>query len=319
MNIVLAGAAGFIGSNLAKDFLRSGHRVIGIDNLITGSMNNINSLDCYEHFSFIEEDIVNILDMEEDIDWILHFASPASPIKYCKFPIETMETNGRGTHNLLNIAQKKNAKFLFASTSEVYGNPEVHPQNEKYWGRVNPIGIRSCYDESKRYAEALVCSMHRKYDLSVRIIRIFNTYGPQMQLSDGRIVTNFIDQILHNRPLSIYGNGKQTRSLQYIDDLVAGIKKVMNSNYSYPINLGNTEEYTIYEIAQMLSKISSQELKVEYKELPEDDPDRRKPDISLAKSILHWEPVISLEEGLRRTWNYYAKQEREICKKKKLD
>lgn len=306
MNIVLAGVAGFIGSNLAADLLINGHRVIGIDNLITGNLNNLKTLKKYSHFRFISEDICNTVDIEENIDWVLHFASPASPIQYCRYPIETMETNSKGTLNLLNLALKGDARFLFASTSEIYGNPEVHPQHEGYWGRVNPIGIRSCYDESKRYAEALVYTMNRKYHLPVRVIRIFNTYGPQMQINDGRIVTNFINQILHNKPLTIYGEGKQTRSLQYIDDLVAGIKKVMDSDYSNPINLGNTEEHTIFEIAQVLSNVCNRELEIEYKELPEDDPERRKPDISLAKELLHWKPIIPLEEGLRKTWNYFT-------------
>ena len=312
MNILLAGVAGFIGSNLALYFLKKNYCVIGIDNFITGDINNIKMLKAFDGFDFICKDICDLKNVDGEIDWVLHFASPSSQLQYYKYPIETMKANSEGCFNLLEIARQKKAKFLFASTSEIYGDPKVHPQIEQYWGNVNPIGKRSCYDESKRFGEALIYSMRRQYNLSVRVIRIFNTYGPRMQLTDGRVITNFIDRALKRQPLNIYGTGMQTRSFQYIDDLVIGIYKVMESNYTKPINIGNPEEYTILEMSKILEDVCGYKLEIRYKELPEDDPMRRKPDITLAENVLKWRPQISLKQGLEKTWIHFLEYSRKV-------
>ncbi|WAM33649.1 UDP-glucuronic acid decarboxylase family protein [Caldicellulosiruptor morganii] len=307
MRYLITGACGFIGSNLVERLLTEGHRVIGVDNLITGRIENIEEFLNTSNFTFMNHDVIEPIDIEEELDWIVHLASPASPPKYLKYPVETMRVNSEGTLHLLELARRKGAKFLFSSTSEVYGNPLVHPQTESYWGNVNPIGPRSVYDESKRYAEALIAAYRRKYGLSVRIVRIFNTYGPKMDPNDGRVVSNFITQALKNEPITIYGDGKQTRSFQYIDDLIEGILRLMEVEYHEPVNIGNPEEYTIRDLAEMIIKLTDSKSKVEYLPLPEDDPERRKPDISCAKRILGWEPKTAVKEGLLKTIDYFRK------------
>ena len=305
MNIVISGVCGFIGSNLAKRLIAENHTVIGLDNMLTGSERNIESLMTNPNFVFVKNDVIKPIDLDDDIDWIIHLASPASPPKYLTYPIETLRTNSEGTRNLLELALKKNARFLYSSTSEVYGNPQVHPQSEDYWGNVNPIGPRSVYDEAKRYGEALVMAYNRKFNLSTRIVRIFNTYGPGMDPDDGRVISNFVVQALKGEPITVYGNGMQTRSFQYIDDLIEGILKVMEVEFYEPINLGNPEEYTVLELANKVLQLTKSKSTIIFKPLPENDPERRKPNIDRAKKILGWEPRVDLEEGLKRTINYF--------------
>ncbi|ADQ41880.1 NAD-dependent epimerase/dehydratase [Caldicellulosiruptor acetigenus I77R1B] len=305
MNIVISGVCGFIGSNLAKRLIAENHTVIGLDNMLTGSERNIESLMTNPNFVFVKHDVIKPIDLDDDIDWIIHLASPASPPKYLTYPIETLRTNSEGTRNLLELALKKNARFLYSSTSEVYGNPQVHPQSEDYWGNVNPIGPRSVYDEAKRYGEALVMAYNRKFNLSTRIVRIFNTYGPGMDPDDGRVISNFVVQALKGEPITVYGNGMQTRSFQYIDDLIEGILKVMEVEFYEPINLGNPEEYTVLELANKVLQLTKSKSTIIFKPLPENDPERRKPNIDRAKKILGWEPRVDLEEGLKRTINYF--------------
>jgi len=305
MKIFLTGAAGFIGSHLTDRLLAEGHDVIGVDNCCTGSLKNLAHLKNNSSFRFIQQDAISPLSIQEPLDWVMHFASPASPPKYLAMPIETLRVNAEGTFHLLELARNKNAKFFLASTSEVYGDPLVHPQPESYWGNVNSIGPRSVYDEAKRYAEALVCAYHRKHDLSIRIIRIFNTYGPRMDPEDGRVVTNFINQALRGEPMTVYGDGKQTRSFQYVDDLVEGIYRLMNKEFYGPVNLGNPEEYTMLQLAEIISEISTGRSPVSFKPLPQDDPKQRKPDISQAKKILDWSPRIPVKEGLSQTIDYF--------------
>ncbi|MCM8803837.1 MAG: SDR family oxidoreductase [Candidatus Omnitrophica bacterium] len=305
--ILISGGAGFIGSHLCDFFINNGDIVWCIDNFITSNKKNIEHLLKDKNFIFIEEDITTINEdkIDEKFDYVLHFASPASPIDYLKYPIETLKVNSIGTEKMLNIALKSNSTFLFSSTSEVYGDPLVSTQDEQYWGNVNPIGVRSVYDEGKRFGEALIMAYHRKFKLNTKIIRIFNTYGPRMRLNDGRVIPNFIYNALNNKPLPIYGDGKQTRSFCYIDDLIEGIVKVLEVDYNLPINLGNPEEFTIIELAEKIEKIFGKKLGTQYKEPMPDDPKKRKPDINLAKKLLNWEPKISLEEGLKKTIEYY--------------
>lgn len=308
IRVILSGAAGFIGSNLAEKLLQDGHNVIGVDNFLTGNAVNIKSLMEFPNFRFIEHDVIYPFTVDEAVDWVMHFASPASPPKYMKYPIETMRVNSEGTMHLLQLAREKQASFFLASTSEIYGDPAIHPQPESYYGNVNPIGLRSCYNESKRYAEALTYWMSRTYGIPVRVIRIFNTFGPKMDLDDGRVITNFISQIMQNRNLTIYGDGSQTRSFQYIEDLLEGIVRLMKSSYDQPVNLGNPEEYCILEIAHLTKELMNSSAQIVYNPLPQDEPKRRKPDITISKEILGWEPKIYLNEALKKTIQYYQGQ-----------
>lgn len=299
-NVLITGGAGFIGSHLCDLLLEKGHSVICLDNLVTGSKENIKHNLKNKKFKFIKHNISRPIKISGKIDFVLHFASPASPIDYAELPIQTLKVGALGTHNALGIAKAKKAKFLIASTSEVYGDPLVSPQREDYWGNVNPVGPRSCYDESKRFAEAITMAYHRMHKVDTRIIRIFNTYGPRMRKNDGRVVPNFINQTLEGKPLTIYGNGKQTRSFCYVSDLVEGIYRVMRSNHHDPINLGNPHEFTINELAGLVMGFSGP-LSTVRCPLPQDDPKQRRPDISKAKKVLKWEPKVQLEEGLCRT------------------
>jgi len=308
MNILITGGAGFIGSHLCKSFLERGNSVICVDNFITGSKNNIKDLLDNQNFRFIEHDISTPLYIDGSIDWVLHFASLASPKDYISYPIKTLKSGLLGTHNCLGIAKAKNAKFFFASTSEIYGDPLVHPQVEEYWGNVNSIGIRSCYDESKRGGEALAYAYYRQHSIDIRVVRIFNTYGPNMQIEDGRVVSNFIVQALKGEDLTIYGRGDQTRSFCYIDDLVTGLLQMMDVDYKLPLNLGNPSDFTVKELAKLVLKLTQSKSKIKFLALPEDDPKKRKPDITKAKNILKWQPKISLEEGLKKTIEYFRKK-----------
>lgn len=300
--ILITGGAGFIGSHLAERLLKEGHQVIILDNFSSGRKENISGL----KVKIIKGDIVKKISLPY-VNEIYHLASLASPIFYQKYPVETALSNSVGTYNLLIVARKYKSKILFASTSEVYGNPLEHPQKESYWGNVNPIGLRSCYDESKRLGETLMMDFNREYGVKVRIARIFNTFGPKMRIDDGRVIPNFISQALKNKPITIYGDGKQTRSFCYVADMVEGLIKLMNSNYSQPVNLGNPREITILELAEKIKKITNSKSKIIFKKLPEDDPIKRCPDISLAKKILKWEPKISLEKGLIETIEWFRK------------
>jgi len=309
--VLVAGGAGFIGAHLCRSLLSDGYRVICVDNLVTGDKGNISDLQENENFSFLEKDITKPLD-DIKADFIFHLASPASPNKkspksYINLPLETLLANSLGTYNLLELAKKLKAKFLFASTSEVYGDPKVSPQSEDYFGNVNPNGVRSVYDESKRFGEAITMSYVRSAGLDARIIRIFNTYGPLMQKDDGRVVSNFINQAINNQPLTIYGDGKQTRSFCYVDDMVAGIKSAMfaENTKGEVANLGNPDEKTVKELAEITKKISGSSSEVVFESLPEDDPKMRRPDISKAKRLLNWEPKIGIEEGLIKTVQYF--------------
>lgn len=301
MRILLTGAAGFVGSHIVDRLLADGHDVTGVDNLATGRVTNLAHLRDHLRFVFVEADVSRPLELDEGFDWILHFASPASPPKYLARPVETMRVNAEGTRHLLDLACKTGAAFLLASTSEVYGDPEIHPQPEYYWGNVNPTGVRSVYDEGKRYAEALTMAFNRAYGVSTRICRIFNTYGPRMDPHDGRVVSNLIRQALAGEPLTLYGDGRQTRSFQYVDDLVEGVVRLMASAKSEPVNLGNPEEYTIVELATIVKELTGSESPIVYEPLPQDDPRQRQPDISRARTILDWEPRVPVREGLRRT------------------
>jgi nucleoside-diphosphate-sugar epimerase len=308
MNILITGGAGFIGSHLCRMFLKRGHSIICVDNFITGSRDNIKEFLRNPHFKLIEHDIATPLYVTRDLDWVLHFASIASPNDYLSEPIKTLKSGLLGTHNCLGLAKTKKAKFLLASTSEIYGDPCIHPQTEEYWGNVNPIGTRSCYDESKRAAEALTYAYQRQHGLNVRVVRIFNTYGPNMQVDDGRVVSNFIVQALQNQALTIYGKGKQTRSFCYVDDLIAGIAKLMQAGYTLPINLGNPEEFTIKELAKLVVRLTKSRSLIRFLELPQDDPKRRCPDIRKAKKILGFKPRVSLTQGLQKTIAYFKKK-----------
>ena len=308
MRVLLTGAAGFIGSHLCDRLLDEGAEVIGVDNFLTGRRENIAHLRHHPRFCLLERDATAPLDVREPLDWVLHFASPASPPKYLAKPTETLRVNSEGTYHLLELAVRQRARFFLASTSEVYGDPAVHPQVESYWGHVNPIGPRSVYDEAKRYAEAITMSYARSSGLSVRVVRIFNTYGPRMDPEDGRVVTNFIAQALGQRPLTIYGDGGQTRSLQYVDDLVDGIMRLMDVEWTSPVNLGNPEEYTIAELASLVIELTGSSSTIVTAPLPVDDPRRRKPDIAVARRVLGWEPRVPVRQGLVRTIAHYRER-----------
>ena len=312
MRVLLTGAAGFLGSRLAERLLREGHEVVGVDNLSTGQGRNLERLRRYQGFTFLRADVAQPLEVEGPLDWVLHFASPASPPRYLKLPIATLLVNAEGTRHLLDLALKKGARFFLASTSEVYGDPLVHPQPETYWGNVNPIGPRSIYDEGKRYAEALTLAYHRAHGVSVRIVRIFNTYGPGMDPADGRVVSNFIVQALRGEPLTVYGDGSQTRSFCYVDDLIEGVRRLMEVDYAYPVNLGNPEEYTVLELARLVKELTRSPSEIVFKPLPQDDPKQRRPDITLAKKLLGWEPKVPVREGLRKTVDYFKEIVREL-------
>ena len=302
MRIVITGGAGFIGSHLVDKFIWLGHDVIVIDNLITGKSEN---LTLHKNLTFIEQNVCEYLDIEGKVDWVLHFASPASPVDFKKLPIKILKVGSTGTINSLGLAKAKKAKFFLASTSEVYGDPLEHPQKETYVGNVDPISERSVYDESKRFAEATTMAYYRLHKIDTRIIRIFNTYGPRMRPDDGRVISNFISQALTNSPITVYGDGTQTRSFQYVSDLVEGVLRLMDVNYNLPINLGNPNEFTILELANTVKKITNSKSEFVFKPLPEADPKRRRPDISRAKQILNWESKISLEDGLKKMIEYY--------------
>jgi dTDP-glucose 4,6-dehydratase len=305
MRVVITGAAGFIGSHLCDYFIKKKHYVVAIDNLITGNIKNIEHLFGNERFLFIKHDVTNYIHIPGNVDAVLHFASPASPVDYLKYPIQTLKVGALGTHKALGLAKEKNAIFMLASTSEVYGDPQVSPQPESYWGNVNPIGPRGVYDEAKRFAEALTMAYHRYHKLPVRIVRIFNTYGPRMRLNDGRVVPNFIYQALKNKPITVYGDGTQTRSFCYISDLVEGIYKLLFKNIPEPVNLGNPQEMRIIDFAYLIKKLTNSKSKIVFKPLPQDDPKQRRPDITKAKKLLNWEPKVSLEKGLKLTIEYF--------------
>ena len=305
MRILVTGAAGFLGSHLSRYLLGKGHSVVGLDNFLTGNIDNIQDLFKNGKFEFVKYDVTNYLHVPGKLDAVMHFASPASPIDYLKYPIQTLKVGALGSHKALGLAKAKNAVFMIASTSEVYGDPLVNPQQESYWGNVNPIGPRGVYDEAKRFAEAMTMAYHRYHNVQVRIIRIFNTYGPNMRLEDGRAVPNFMVQALKNKPITVYGDGSQTRSLCYVSDLVDGIYRLLNSGINEPVNIGNPRELTLLELAQMVKAACSSRSKIIFKPLPEDDPKVRRPDITRAKKELKWEPKVSLEEGLKKTVTYF--------------
>ncbi len=308
MNIVITGGSGFVGSYLCEKLINDGHKIIVIDNLLTGSTENINNLLVNENFSFIEHDVQDHIEIEDKVDHVLHFASAASPKAYTEHPVNTLKAGSVGTINTLGLAKKHSAEYLLASTSEVYGDPLISPQNEEYWGNVNPNGERSMYDEAKRFAEAAVATYSRSYGLKTKIVRIFNTYGPRMQLNDGRVVTNFIVQALRNENITIYGDGSQTRSFSYVEDTVAGIISLMNSNEYDVFNIGNPNEMTVGKLAEKIIELTDSTSEIKYLELPNDDPKQRKPDITKAKTKLNWEPKVDLEEGLTKTITWVEKQ-----------
>jgi dTDP-glucose 4,6-dehydratase len=303
----MSGAAGFIGSHLCDRLVAEGHHVLGLDNLITGATRNIEHLKGNSRFEFREWDVCRPVEVEGPFDGVLHLASLASPVDYLAHPIETLDVGSTGTRNLLEVARRDGSRFLLTSTSECYGDPLVHPQVETYWGNVNPVGLRSCYDESKRYAEALVMAYHRVHKVRTNIARIFNTYGPRMQLDDGRVVPAFIDQALRGKPMTVFGDGSQTRSFCFVRDLVDGLYRLAFSDERFPVNLGNPQEMTILEFAERIKRLTGTSAPLEFKELPQDDPKRRQPDISKAKRVLGWEPKVGLEEGLRETIEYFQK------------
>ena len=302
---LVTGGAGFIGSHLCESFLSQGHEVLCMDNYSTGAKDNIAPFLKNPRFRFIDHNVSRYIEVPEPLDFILHFASPASPVDYLELPIPTLKVGALGTHNTLGLAKAKDAVFLLASTSEVYGDPLVRPQPEDYWGNVNPIGPRGVYDEAKRYAEAMTMAYHRYHGLKTRIVRVFNTYGPRMRLRDGRVVPNFIMQALKGEPLTVYGQGQQTRSFQYVDDLVDGITKLLAADHHLPVNIGNPHEMTVLEFAERIIKLTGSKSKIVYKPLPEDDPQVRQPDITKAKTILKWQPKVELEEGLAKTIAWY--------------
>jgi dTDP-glucose 4,6-dehydratase len=305
VRVLVTGAAGFLGSHLAERFLKEGHEVVGLDNFVTGSRENAEILAGYPGFELVEHDISKPIVIEGELGGILHFASPASPVDYLELPIQTLKVGSLGTHNALGIALAKKARLLLASTSEVYGDPAVHPQVETYWGNVNPIGLRGVYDEAKRFAEAMTMAYHRYHGVDTRIVRIFNTYGPRMRPADGRVVSNFIVQALLGEPISVYGDGSQTRSFTYVDDEVDGIYRLFHASYADPVNVGNPTEFTIRELADAVLAQTGSRSEIRHLPLPADDPKVRRPDITLARSVLGWEPKVSLEEGLGLTIPYF--------------
>ncbi len=306
--VLITGGAGFIGSHLCDKMLENGYSVVCMDNLITGNIRNIEHLFGNPDFQYIHYDVTNYVHIPGDLDYILHFASPASPIDYLQLPIQTLKVGSLGTHKILGLAKEKGATVLIASTSEVYGDPLVHPQKEDYWGNVNPVGPRGVYDEAKRFMEAMTMAYHRYHGVPVRIVRIFNTYGPRMRIRDGRALPNFISQALTGKPLTVYGDGSQTRSFCYVDDLVEGIYKLLISEEVMPVNLGNPDEVTILEIAKEVIELTGSKSKIEFKPLPQDDPKVRQPDISKARKILNWEPKVPRKEGLLKTIEYFKKE-----------
>lgn len=303
--ILIAGAAGFLGSHLCDRFLKEGYTVIGMDNLLTGNIKNIEHLFPVKEFEFYHHDVTKFVHVPGNIDYILHFASPASPIDYLKMPIQTLKVGALGTHNLLGLAKAKKARILVASTSEVYGDPLVHPQTEEYWGNVNPIGPRGVYDEAKRFMESITMAYHNFHQVETRIIRIFNTYGPRMRLDDGRALPTFMSQALRGEDVTVYGDGSQTRSFCYCDDLVEGIYRLMLSNYHLPVNIGNPVEISLLQFAEEVIALTGSKSKIVYEPLPQDDPKQRQPDITKAKNILGWEPTVDRNEGLKRTLEYF--------------
>lgn len=303
--VLITGAAGFLGSHLCDRFIKDGFQVIGMDNLITGDLKNIEHLFPHENFEFYHHDVSKFIHVPGNLDYILHFASPASPIDYLKIPIQTLKVGSLGIHNCLGLAKEKNARLIIASTSEVYGDPTVHPQRESYWGNVNPVGPRGVYDEAKRFQEAITMAYHTFHGVETRIVRIFNTYGPRMRLNDGRVLPAFIGQALRGEDLTIFGDGSQTRSFCYVDDLVEGIVRLLMSDYSSPVNIGNPDEITIKDFAEEIIKLTGTNQKVVYKDLPVDDPKQRQPDITLARQLLGWEPKVNRADGLKITYDYF--------------
>lgn len=303
--VLITGAAGFLGSHLCDRFIKEGFFVIAMDNLITGDLKNIEHLAGNDNFEFVNHDISKHIEIKGKLDYILHFASPASPIDYLKIPIQTLKVGSLGTHNLLGLAKAKNARMLIASTSEVYGDPKVHPQTEEYWGNVNPIGPRGVYDEAKRFQEAITMAYHRYHGVETRIVRIFNTYGPRMRLNDGRVLPAFIGQALRGEDLTVFGKGNQTRSFCYVDDLIEGIYRLLLSDYAEPVNVGNPDEITILQFAEEIIKLTGTKQKIIFKELPIDDPMQRQPNIDKARSILGWEPKVNRADGLKITYDYF--------------
>ncbi|MCU1462305.1 MAG: NAD-dependent epimerase/dehydratase family protein [Acidimicrobiales bacterium] len=307
MRVVVTGGAGFLGSHLCRALLDRGDAVVAIDNLITGNLDNVDDLLARGEFSFIEQDVTNHLDVPGAVDAVLHFASPASPVDYLEHPIQTLKVGSLGTHKTLGLAKAKGARYLLASTSEVYGDPQVHPQTEDYWGHVNPIGPRGVYDEAKRFAEAMTMAYHRCHGVDVRIVRIFNTFGEQMRPRDGRVVSNFLVQALAGEPLTVYGDGDQTRSFCYVADEVRGILALLDSNYVGPVNIGNPEEHTVLELARLVLELTGSASEIVHRPLPVDDPTQRKPDITLARTELGWEPEVPLADGLARTAKWFGR------------
>jgi dTDP-glucose 4,6-dehydratase len=303
--VLITGAAGFLGSHLCDRFIKDGYAVVGMDNLITGDLNNIQHLFKLEQFEFYHHDVSKFIHVAGELHYILHFASPASPIDYLKIPIQTLKVGSLGTHNCMGLAKAKGARILVASTSEVYGDPLVHPQNEEYWGNVNPVGPRGVYDEAKRFQEAITMAYHNFHGLETRIIRIFNTYGPRMRLNDGRALPAFIGQALRGEDLTVFGDGSQTRSFCYVDDLVEGVVRLLLSDYHLPVNVGNPDEISLSDFAEEIIKLTGTKQKIVYKPLPMDDPKQRKPDISRAKQLLGWEPKVNRKEGLSKTYEYF--------------
>jgi dTDP-glucose 4,6-dehydratase len=305
MRTVITGGAGFVGSHLCKRFLAEGHEVVCVDNLITGSHANLQGFRSQPKFSFVNHDISRPLELDGPVDNVLHFASPASPIDYLEHPIQTLKVGALGTHNTLGLAKLKGARFLLASTSEVYGDPAIHPQREDYWGNVNPIGIRGCYDEAKRFAEAIAMAYYRYHSVNTHIVRIFNTYGPRMRLNDGRVVPNLMAQALRGQPMTVFGDGSQTRSFCYVSDLVDGIYRLLFADFHEPVNLGNPNEVSILDFAKEIQKLAGRQVEIVFKPLPQDDPKVRRPDISRARQLLGWEPKIDRAEGMRLTMEYF--------------
>lgn len=305
---VVTGAAGFLGSHLTDLLLARGHKVIGIDNFVTGSVDNIAHLGGNPSFKFIEQDVTEFIFLDVPVNYVWHFASPASPIDYLEIPIKTLKVGSLGTHKALGLAKNKKARFLIASTSEVYGDPLVHPQTEDYWGNVNSIGPRGCYDEAKRFAEAMTMAYHQEHGVETRIVRIFNTYGPRMRLNDGRVVPAFISQALKNKPITVFGRGRQTRSFCYVSDLIEGIYRLMMSGHHLPVNIGNPAEMTVMEFAKAIIRATHSRSKITFRPLPQDDPRQRRPDITRARKILGWAPQVPLTEGLVKTIDYFRRK-----------
>ena len=302
---VVTGAAGFLGSHLTDLLLAHGHKVIGIDNFVTGSVDNIVHLGGNPNFKFIQQDVTEFIFLSDPVDYVWHFASPASPVDYLELPIQTLKVGSLGTHKALGLAREKKARFLIASTSEIYGDPLQHPQTEEYWGNVNTIGPRGCYDESKRFAEAITMAYHREHKVDTRIVRIFNTYGPRMRINDGRVVPAFISQAIKNKPITVFGNGQQTRSFCYCSDLIEGIYRLMMSNYDLPVNIGNPTEMTMLQFAEEIVRATGSRSKIVFRPLPQDDPKQRKPDITKASKLLKWTPQVKLAAGLKDTITYF--------------